>query len=78
MSKESVLKEIKEATETQLAEKIMQRYGADQAVVIHTFLAGDGGNDIKPKIIAIMKKEYDGDRFLQTYIDRRLGLGDFA
>ncbi len=78
MSKKSVLKEIKEATETQLSEKIMERYGAEQSVVIHTFLAGDGSDDIKPKIIAIMKKEYDGDRFLQTYIDRRLGLGDFA
>ncbi len=78
MSKESVLKEIKEATETQLSEKITKRYGAETAVTIHTFLIGDGGNDIKQKIIAIVKKEHTGDRFLQTYIDRRLGLGDFA
>ncbi len=78
MPKESIFKEIKEATEDQLAAKILGRYGAETAIAIHAFLAGNDGNDIKPKIIAAVKKEHTKDRFLQTCIDKKLGLGDFA
>ncbi len=53
MPKESIFKEIKEATEDQVAAKILGRYGAETAIAIHAFLAG---NDIKPKIIAVVKK----------------------
>ncbi len=67
-----------DTSESRLADDIISRYGAETAVDIHSFLIGDGGSDIRAKIIAIVKKEHSKDQFLKTYIDRVLGLGAFT